>query len=132
MKQIGVVEAVNGNEITVRVNRESACGGNCASCSAGCQSGKITVTAENRAGAVTGDKVIIEMPSQKILGAAALVYILPILFLILGDIIFDMIFHNETAALLGGMALMAAVYICIIMQNKKNKNKYRLVVEKKL
>ena len=130
MKQTGIVEAVNGSDVKVRVKRSSACGDNCASCGLGCGGREIVVTAENKAGAKKGDTVEIEMKSSKILGAAAWVYMIPVIFFIIGDIIFNSIFHNELIAAAGGLGTMAAIYIAIIVINRKNKDKYRLIVEK--
>ena len=130
MKQIGTVESLNGDNVQVRVKRVSACGGNCVSCGASCGGGEIVVTAQNNAGANVGDMVEIEMPSTKILGAPPWVYIVPGIFFIIGYMIFDKLFATEPWAILGGFGMMAAVYVVIIMQNRKNKNKYRLTVEK--
>lgn len=130
MKQTGIVESVNGSNVKVRVKRSSACGDNCASCGLNCGGREIVVTAENRAGAKKGDTVEIEMQSSKVLGAAAWVYIVPIIFFIIGDIIFNSIFHNELAAAAGGLGAMAVVYAVVIVVNRKNKGKYRLVIEK--
>ncbi|MDY3030723.1 MAG: SoxR reducing system RseC family protein [Clostridia bacterium] len=128
MKQTGTVVSVNGTEAKIRIHRESACGGNCASCG-GCKS-ETVVTAENKAGAAAGDRVELEMPSSRVLGAAVWVYIIPIIFFVIGDIIFNRIFHSEGMAALGGLCAMTAIYLAIIVQNRKNKDKYRLVVEK--
>ena len=130
MKQTGVVEAVVGSEVRVRIRRMSACGGNCAGCSGNCNAGTLIVNAENRVGAKPGDTVELEMPSGRVLKTAAWVYLVPLLFLILGDILFNRLFHREWAAVLGGLGMMGVVYLVMIYFSRKNKDKYRLVVEK--
>ena len=129
MRQTGIVESVSGGSAKVRIKRESACGGNCAGC-VGCGISTVVVTAQNKAGAKTGDTVELEMPSERVLSAAVLVYIVPLVFFIIGDIIFNNIFKNEVAALGGGTAAAGIIYAVIIRRSKKNKDKYRLVIEK--
>lgn len=130
MKQIGIVEAVNGTEARVKIKRESACGGNCASCG-GCGGAKTTtVVAQNKAVAVVGDMVELEMPSGTVLSAAAAVYIIPLVAFIVGDVLANNIFKSELKSLLGGLAFMAAAYGAVILKSKKNKDKYILVIEK--
>lgn len=129
MKQTGIVESVIGGDAKVRIRRESSCGGNCASC-AGCGMNTVVVTAQNKAGAKAGDTVELEMPSRNVLCAALLVYIVPLIFFIIGDVIFNSIFHNEIAALCGGIIAAAVIYAAIIRRSKKNRDKYRLVIEK--
>lgn len=130
MKQTGIVQSVNGGEVKVIVKRSSSCGDNCASCGLGCGGREIVVTAENRAGAKQGDTVEIEMKSSEVLGAAVWVYMVPVIFFVIGDIIFNNIFHHELIAAAGGFGMMAVIYFAIIVINRKNKDKYRLIVEK--
>lgn len=130
MKQIGVVESINGSEAKVRVKRVSACGGNCAGCGGSCNAGDILITAENKAGAGAGDRVELEMPSSKALSAAAWVYVIPLVFFVIGYMAVISILHSEPVSLLVGFAVMGAVYAAVILMNKKNKEKYRVIVEK--
>lgn len=130
MKQIGVVESVSGSEANVRVKRVSACGCNCAGCGGSCNAGDIMIIAENKAGAGTGDRVELEMPSSKALSAAVWVYVIPLVFFVIGYMLSMSILHSEPMSLLGGFAVMGAVYTAVILMNKKNKEKYRVVVEK--
>ena len=79
MTQNGVVTCVlNSSEAEVAVIRDTACGGNCGSCESCVYDTKIRVTAENSVGAVPGDRVIIEGETEQILGAAAYLYLLPL------------------------------------------------------
>lgn len=48
MKQVGYVTYASDEEIKVRVDRTSACGGNCAGCH-GCPSDAVIITAKNDA-----------------------------------------------------------------------------------
>lgn len=79
MRETGIVMKTDGNMCQVSVHRKSACGENCASCKAACSSREHICTAKNSVGAKTGDKVVLETDSKKVLKWAFLVYILPIL-----------------------------------------------------
>lgn len=65
----------------VAVRRQSACGHDCDKCGGGCAEltvrATVAVVAENRLRAQIGDTVTVESGTGGILGAAALVYLLP-------------------------------------------------------
>ena len=81
MTQNAIVDKLlAGGLARVKVERLSACGKSCASCGAGCADKQVlTVEAENPIGAKPGQRVVIETSTKGVLGAALLVYILPIL-----------------------------------------------------
>ena len=61
------------------VVRDTACGHDCASCG-GCESDgerEVLALAENEAGARPGDTVLVESASSRVLGIAAVVYLVP-------------------------------------------------------
>lgn len=87
MREAGVVISCDGTRAEVTVLRHSACGENCASCKGGCAPTKTVITAENTAGAKPGDKVLMEMSDKKALGAAAIVYILPLVLMLAAAVI---------------------------------------------
>ena len=82
MTQTAIVNRlIDENIAEVYVKRISACGDNCASCGAGCsKKNMIYVNAANNVRAQPGEKVIIESSSFGIVSAAALVYVLPLVF----------------------------------------------------
>lgn len=86
LTQTGTVTKLLDNGMAlVNVERGTACGGNCASCGGTCSFKNIlTATAANRAGAVPGDRVTIQSQSSRIIGAAAMVYLTPVLTFLLG------------------------------------------------
>lgn len=68
------------------VQRQSACGHDCASCG-GCPSGnapQVTAAAINSAGARAGDAVLVESESGQVLKLAAVLYLFPFLLLFAG------------------------------------------------
>lgn len=128
MKQTGTVISTDGTSAKIAVVRESACGGNCASCG-GCKADTV-VEALNLAGAKKGDRVVLEMDSSRVLLTAFTVYTLPIILLIAVYFAAAALFHSETAGIAAGSGCMVLAYAAIIAFSKKNKNKYTLKVEK--
>lgn len=87
------VIALDGAYATVLCDRQSACegchkmaenGGECAVCSLMGNGKSMQTKAYNAAGATVGDTVEIETASSRVLGYAAMVFILPILAVIFG------------------------------------------------
>ena len=86
MTQIATVEKLLPDGYAeISVPRKSACGHDCEEC-AGCgmTGAAIYARAKNNAGAQPGDKVVVESSSKKLLGVAALVYLLPVVAFLLG------------------------------------------------
>lgn len=130
MRQIGTVESLYNNTAQIRIKRASACGENCSSCKGGCVPTEILVKAKNHIGAKKGDIVAIEMESKKVLGAAALVYIIPLIFLIAGYILGEYLTKNENWGILIGVAATFFVYLIIIAVDRKMKNKFDINIVK--
>ena len=124
MRQIAIVEEINGGNAVVKVKRESACKGCisekiCNSCEK-----TITVEACNSAGAKIGDTVYIETPSADILKYAALTFVAPVLCaLILYGIAHGMNYDTVICNifLLAGFILPFVILIAL-MNGKKNKH----------
>ncbi len=119
MTQRATVDALLGGGLArVRVERASACGHDCGECTLGCGEGhkSMSVLARNAAGALKGDCVTIESSTGKVLGAAALVYILPPVLCAAVYLLLYALGANETrciAGSLGGFALGAAAVAAI-------------------
>lgn len=123
MVQNGIVKQIIKNMAEVEIQRSSACGESCASC--GLCPGQLTVvSALNDADAKIGDSVIIDMSDKKVLGAALLVYIVPVLMLFGGYFAGYAIFGGETAAVAAGFTVMAAAFMIIILFDKRLRAKY--------
>lgn len=118
MLERAVVVETDGKIATIEVKRSSMCEG-ChklsgnGDCAGHCEisglvagNGKTVITkAVNLAGAAVGDKVRIETDSKKVIGYAALVFILPIIvcavFYWVGDIIFTEAYGAFLSAAVG-------------------------------
>ena len=87
MEQIVTVKALfRDGTALVQCRRTTACSGNCTQCG-GCAEAEpqlLEVRAKNSVGAKTGDRVVVVSATGQILGAAAAVYLLPLLLLFAG------------------------------------------------
>ncbi len=86
MTQIATVERLlDSGYAEISVPRKSACGHDCEEC-AGCgmTGAAIKARARNDVDAQPGDKVIVESSTKKLFGVIALVYVLPVIFFLLG------------------------------------------------
>ena len=96
MTQIATVEEIlSGGYATISVPRKSACGHDCEEC-AGCgmTGSAIYAKAKNSIGATPGQKVVVESSTKKLLGVVALVYLLPVIFFLLGYFLSEGISEN--------------------------------------
>ena len=86
MTQIATVERLlDSGYAEISVPRKSACGHDCEEC-AGCgmTGAAIKARAKNGVDAQPGDKVVVESSTKKLFGVIALVYLLPVIFFLLG------------------------------------------------
>ncbi|MBR7146593.1 MAG: SoxR reducing system RseC family protein [Oscillospiraceae bacterium] len=86
MTQIATVEKILPNgRAEISVPRKSACGHDCEEC-AGCgvSGSSVRAVASNPIGARVGDKVVVESSSKKLYGMILIVYMLPLLFFLVG------------------------------------------------
>lgn len=107
----------------VEITRSTACGESCASCGL-CPGRTAKVVAINEIGAKSGDTVIIDMSDKKVLGAAFLVYIVPLIMLIIGYCLSYPIFRSEGISILTGFILMAVTFIVLMRADRKLRRKY--------
>ena len=110
MTQIATVKRlVENGKAEILVQRQSACGHDCANCG-GCGPGsaaQLTAVADNDLGARPGDTVRVESGSGRVLGLAALLYLIPFLLLFVGY------FVAAGPLGLGENACMAVGLICL-------------------
>lgn len=125
MTNEGVVTKLLPNSMAeVAVARSTACGGNCGSCEACAFQNTLKTVASNRVGAVPGQRVVVETSSSVIFGAAALVYIMPLLFFIAGYAVASFMGASEGICVLASfLALALSAVILVASQRKKNNKK---------
>lgn len=124
MTQTATVRRIVGpNQAEVTVLRKPACGHNCTACG-GCKSGsrpEVLALAENRVGAVSGDVVLVESASSRILGVAAVVYLLPFLLLFSGYFLAESLGWSDFACAILGVAGFAAGAVVDLLLNRRLK-----------
>ena len=101
----------------VAVARTTACGGSCGSC---IFQGEIKTLARNLIDAVPGQRVVIASRSATVFGAAALVYIMPIVLFILGYALASLAGASEgVCVIVSFLALLLSAVILVWSQRKK-------------
>ena len=123
MVQTGLIKKLHGNIADVEIHRSTACGDNCASC--GLCSGRTSIVkAANAAGAAEGDTVLIDMADKKVLGAAFLVYIVPLVLLVAGYFIGNALFMTEPGGIITGFLLMLLSFLPIVFIDRRSRQRY--------
>lgn len=108
----GIVIKIRGNTAIVRIEKKSACSGDCSSCGL-CTTPVYDTEVINDANADVGDCVKLYMSTKKLYASALLVYMLPVLaiFAVMG--VCGIL--NAPAAVTGALCVCALVgWICII------------------
>jgi len=128
-QKVRVTEVLKKGLCKVEMKRESACGGNCASCG-GCASADETVIAlaVNAAGAAVGETVIVETRGKDIYSIAALVYLVPVILMIAGYIAASALFDFSSAPGIGSAVGFATGVLIAVLYGKKKKEKIYLTV----
>ena len=120
MNKNGVVEKVEGTKVTVKIQRDSSCGENCAMCNA-CPGKDMLVTIETDIPLQVGDSVRLETNTKTVLLSAFCVYILPIVLLIVG-------YALHTLYL--GLILMVISFTILLQVDKKISKKHLIKLSK--
>ena len=98
------------------------------SCKGGCTPGKQIVRAKNAAFAKKGDRVAVELGGQKVVKAAFLAYIVPVICLVIGTIVGQKIFGSEWPGIVCGLLCMAACLLIIHFIDARKKDVYELTI----
>ena len=123
MTQIATVQRLlDGQKAEIMVRRPSACGHDCASCG-GCGPNSITqviAVADNEAGARVGDTVRLESGSGRVLGLAALLYLVPLLLLFVGYFLaFGLLRLGEGASVAVGLLFLTAGFAVNLVTDRR-------------
>ena len=120
MTQTAIVENLTENgDAMVRVYQKSACGHDCSDCSGICGAKKtITVQARNPLQAQPGSLVTVETGTGRIIRAAALVYLLPLAFLLISCLRGYALGGSETVQALAGVCGLLIGCACAAAINR--------------
>ena len=118
-----VTRLLPNNMAEVAVARTTACGGNCPSCESCIFQNEIKTLARNAVQARPGQRVVIATQSKAIFGAAALVYLMPIVLMLLSYALAVVCGAGEgLRVLVSFLALLLSAGILVVSQrSKKNK-----------
>lgn len=133
MQQFGYVVGVDKNIVTIKINRESACGGNCVSCG-GCKKGAcimIECIYKEQEPVQTGDTVIVTMDNKSFFKNAFLCYGLEIFGIIAGAVVGYMIMHKELASFIGAVLGFIVFAVILHFVDKKRAEKTAFEYKKK-
>ncbi|MDO5716589.1 MAG: SoxR reducing system RseC family protein [Tissierellia bacterium] len=124
MIRIGWVAKVKDNRLTIHVPRVSGCGGNCNSCGASCETSIHVVETANTLGAKEGDFVELAFSEVHSLRISLLIYILPLLFFIIGIVFASKFFDMSEIQSLGiGFVMLILSFICLYFVDKRLKKR---------
>lgn len=110
-----VTKVVSPGYVEVKVKRQSACAGahNCGSCDACAlmaNAPEVVVVARDERGHEVGDTVTVESETARVLGAAVLLYIVPLALFILGYILGNTLGWSDGHAIaLGGGGFLLGI-----------------------
>lgn len=112
MEQTGYVTEKNDNVFKVRVDRESACGGNCVSCK-GCPNSAVIVECVSDEDVEVGDLVALVMEDSKFFKRLFLGFGVMTLLSVAGAVVCYTVFKTEGASVLGALAGLFAGFTMI-------------------
>ena len=133
MRETGVVHAVRGDEILVRLKRHAACLG-CRACSLSSSGDMIikAIASDKVDKAKVGDKVTIEVDSISIIKAIVFVYLLPAIAFLGGifaglrvALFLGIYKHKEIVSILIGVVLLSASLFLARMYGIRKSNTYQ-------
>ena len=121
MKQLAIVEAVNGNIAKIKVKRESACSGCKSEDFCGNCMKVVTADAINNIGANVGDTVNIESESKTILKYAVCTFVLPIITALLAYTVTAYLFSSEVVSNISMTAgfIIPLITLALVVKKKK-------------
>lgn len=119
-----VIKAFENGLAEVLVARGTSCGEHCGSCSVCKYVGEIHTYAKNNIHAVAGDKVVIESKTSEVLGAAFMIYIIPMVAMLAAYLIAAAMGFGESVSVPAAfIAFLACVGVVTLYQRAKAKKK---------
>ena len=124
-----VTRLLPGGMAEVAVKRTTACGGNCGSCESCVFQNELKTPARNRIEARPGQKVLIASQTSRIFKAAFLVYVLPLLFFLLGYLLSAVLSLGETAGIIFSFAGLILGAVIVVLSQRHIREKDRITFE---
>ena len=127
MENIGIVTQVTGKIAKVRVDRESACGGNCVSCK-GCPGSAVIIETENTNNFYVGEKVRLTIDNKEFLKSAIIGYGIMAILMVAFAIGGYMLLHNESMSIVSAFVGLVIGFFILKIMYRGQKEKY--IIEK--
>ena len=125
-----VTKIIDSKTAEISVARKTACGGNCSTCGGTCSSrSQITTLAINTVSADVGDRVIISSYTSRIIGAAALVYIVPLITFFAGYAFSVFLSLTEKLSILISLLFFFAGVLFVVLSQRLGKKKKTISFE---
>ena len=134
MTQEGIVTRLLARDMAeVAVTRMTACSGNCGSCESCMLQSEVKATAHNLVSAQPGQRVLIESRTSAVFGAIFLVYVMPLVFFLLGYAAAWTFGASEGICILCSfLGLALGAFLLVLTQRGKKKNSIRYDIIKLL
>ena len=124
MTQEGIVTKLFPNGMAeIAVTRMTACGGNCGSCESCMLQSEVKTLAKNLVSAQPGQRVLIESRSSAVFGALFLVYVMPLVFFLLGYGAASLAGLPEGLCILCSFIGLAFGALLLVLSQKRKKKK---------
>ncbi len=113
----------------VVVTRSTACGSNCGNCESCIFQSEMKTVARNSIQAKPGQRVVIESRTSKVFFAAAIVYIMPLVFFIIGFAFSYLMGASEGICVLVSFVFLILSACILVLYHKKMKDEARIQFE---
>lgn len=135
MLETGQVVSAENGQVQVHFKRTSACE-RCGACGMLANGQDMIVTLENTIEARPGDQVVVQMPTQGMLQASAIVYVIPLLLLVAGAVVGKLALaplfagaESDVVAAISGIALCALGFLGIHLLEPKLRRQKRFQLQ---
>ena len=131
MEQTATVRRVMPkHKVELSIIRQSACGHDCSKCGGGCSlmmaPQEMLVVADDPVGVKPGDTVTVESSTQKMMKAAAVGYVIPLVLFFVLYLGLDAAGAGETACIVGSILGFAAGIVGAVFYNRMEKKRHEI------
>ncbi len=117
MEKTGIVAEIKNGYVYIKVERDSACGDNCAACGL-CANREMMVKIKNTKKFVIGDEVMLKSDDSKFLKSSAIGYLSLTVLLLAGGMIGSLI-GGEWTAFVGALVMIGVGVVILRSFSKK-------------
>ena len=130
MTQDAIVTKLLPNAMAeVVVTRSTACGSNCGSCESCIFQSELKTVAKNSIDAKPGQRVVIESRTSKVISAAFWVYIIPLVFFILGFAAASLLGASEGICILSSFLFLIVGAAALVRYQRKQDSEKQIQFE---